>query len=130
MGRRDGYRSGGAGLRALLVGLALVTVLAAPRTSEAIQPPQEDPGTTALRTGQYEEAISIFSRRARDVGATPDDHRGLVRALRSVGRYPEAEEAARFFVEANPDSPDLWNSLGEILYSRGDLDARLINTAC
>ncbi len=103
---------------------ALASLLVAPcvHDSRAAPPPQDDPAVIALRTGQYEEAISIFRQRARNVGATPDDYRGLVRALISVGRYHEAEEAARLFVEANPESPDLLNVLGETLYLRGDLE--------
>ncbi len=119
--QRDGSAATVVGLRILLVGLVMLTAPAA-QISAAVQPLQGDPAIAALRTGQYEEAISIYRQRARGNSATPEDHRGLVRALLSVGRYHEAEEAARFFVEANPDSPDLWNTLGETLYLKGDLE--------
>ncbi len=123
--RRGGARAAAAWRRTPLVCLVmLTTLLTAPSTqiSAAAQPPQDDPAVAALRTGRYEEAISSFQQRVRGGNSAAEDHRGLVRALLSVGRYHEAEEAARFFVESQPDSADLWNALGETLYLRGDLD--------
>jgi len=70
---------------------------------------------TALRTGKYEQAIAAFTKLASAEPAPPAALDGLVRSLMIVGRYDEAEAAAR-------RSPELANRLGEVLYGRGMLD--------
>ena len=97
--------------------------------SAAARAPQDassDPAQTALRTSRYDDAIAAFEQRVRSGAASVDDHIGLVRALSQVGRYDDAEEAARDYIDANPGSPELSNSLGELLYLQGKiLDARV-----
>ena len=52
----------------------------------------------AYRTGKYDDAITLYGELSAKANATPASKRGLVRALAEVGRYREAEEAARRFV--------------------------------
>lgn len=85
---------------------------------------QEEPGVArnALRSGRYEEAISLFADQVRENPSSVQAARGLARALIEVGRYPEAEEAALGFDKANPNSPELLNVLGEALLRQGRWD--------
>ena len=75
----------------------------------------------ALRSGKYEEAIAGYRTAAAAPSADARATRGLVDALMMVGRYDEAEAAARR-VTAAGTSAELWNSLGEVLVTRGKLD--------
>jgi Flp pilus assembly protein TadD len=80
----------------------------------AVRDPQ-----SALRAGQYEAAIAAYQR---DAKARPQDFvvwSGLAQALAEVGRYAEAEEAARDYAAKNPGSPELLATLGELLLQRG-----------
>lgn len=73
----------------------------------------------ALRAGQYQAAIAGYTR---DAQARPQDfvvHAGLVRALSEVGRYADAEQAARAFIAKNPRPAELYTPLGEVLVLRG-----------
>jgi len=81
-----------------------------------------DDAWVALRTGRYDEAIAAFQSLGRRDGAAAAAARGHAVALRQVGRYDEAERVARRFIESNPGSSHLWNTLGEILYRRGQWD--------
>jgi tetratricopeptide (TPR) repeat protein len=74
---------------------------------------------TALRAGQYEAALAAYTRDALARPADPVVHAGLVRALVEVGRYDEAEQAARAFLAKNPRSAELQTPLGEVLVLRG-----------
>jgi tetratricopeptide (TPR) repeat protein len=74
-----------------------------------------------LRTGKYDEAIAAFTSAANASDSSARARRGLLRALVEVGRYDDATSAAQRFVAANPQSAELWNSLGEIHYARGRL---------
>jgi tetratricopeptide (TPR) repeat protein len=76
----------------------------------------------ALRTGRYDDAVSLFSDQARRDPSSARAARGLVQALAEVGRYAEAERAARDFERANPGSPELLNALGEALARQGKLE--------
>ncbi len=80
-----------------------------------------DAARSALRSGSYDEAISAYTRLARD-GSSAEATRGLVKALAEVGRYDDAEAAARRFIAANSDSPEVWHSLGEVLVLQGERD--------
>ncbi len=73
----------------------------------------------SFRTGDYAAAISAFRGAARSgsVEATV----GLVRALAMVGRYDDAEDAARSGVERH--GVDLQGALGRVLYARGQVGA-------
>jgi tetratricopeptide (TPR) repeat protein len=76
----------------------------------------------ALRVGDYDAAIADLTRQARESARDGETHRSLARTLAEVGRYGEAEEAARSFMGRNPRSSELWNTLGEILQVRGRLE--------
>ncbi len=82
---------------AMLVGSAFVPA--------ALAQSSEDPALVAYRSGRYEEAINAFRQRLRAGEASVDDHRALARTLRELGRYDEAEDAARDFISGNPTSP-------------------------
>ena len=83
----------------------------------------------AYRAGRYDEAIANFSMLANRPNGTVASRRGLLRALMDVGRYEDAERAARSFVTA-PGGVQLQTSLGTILMTRGRLgDAERAFTA-
>ncbi|MGH7720863.1 MAG: tetratricopeptide repeat protein [Gemmatimonadaceae bacterium] len=74
----------------------------------------------ALRTGKYEQAITAFESLANAHGASVEAQRGLVEALSEVGRYDDAETAARRYVsDGGPRSVELQHVFGEVLYARG-----------
>ncbi len=77
---------------------------------------------TALRSGRYEDAISLYARLAGREPASVAAVRGWARALSEVGRYAEAEDVARAHARSFPESPELWNTLGEALYARGEIE--------
>jgi len=95
----------------LLVFLTLAAPIGGQETQDAL---------TAFRTGQYDDAISMFSRAVRREPTSVAAARGLVAALCEVGRYEDAQEAAERFSQRNLNSNELANSLGEVLYVRGD----------
>lgn len=76
----------------------------------------------ALRTGRYDEAISLFRAQVRGSPSSAQAARGLVQALIEVGQYGEAEQVALEYNEANPASPELCNALGEALLRQGKLE--------
>ena len=89
---------------------------AEPRASHA-QDAAGVPGLAELRAGRYEEAIPRLAAASR-TAAAPEVRRMYVRALAEVGRYEEAEAAAR-----HPDGgAALATVLGELLAARGRLD--------
>ena len=97
---------------ALLLALAIAPSAAAPLAAQA-----EASALAALESGEYDDAIRQLRRLARGRDATVAVHRALARALALVGRYEEAEEAAR-------DGRDrygaaLENVLGEVLVEMG-----------
>ncbi|MFN2564038.1 MAG: tetratricopeptide repeat protein [Gemmatimonadaceae bacterium] len=100
--------------------LAALSVFALP--SACAQEPAD--GETAFRSGRYEAAIAAFSRAATSDSASARAHRGLIRALSEVGRYEEAEAAARRATStAGPIARETWTALGEVLRERGKLAA-------
>lgn len=105
------------GSSGLLCGL-VVLVLA--QTACARSEAQQDP-FAALRAGRYDEAIAGL----RGMASGSDDphvHRGLVEALMEVGRYDEAERAARAATERPVIGAQLDNALGQVLRARGRID--------
>ncbi len=69
----------------------------------------------AYNQGRYDEAISRFRGLVKRHPSSVESARGLVRALSEVGRYNDAEGAARRFIDHNSGSPELWNQLGKVL---------------
>jgi tetratricopeptide (TPR) repeat protein len=95
-----------------------VALLALPACAQSDA--RQDP-FAALRAGRYDEAIEGL----RGLAANSDDariHRALVEALMDVGRYDDAERAARAGVERARVGAQLANALGEVLYARGRAD--------
>ena len=77
-----------------------------------------DEGRDSLRAGRYDAAARILAK----VGAGDDwapAQQFLVLALRSTGKYQEAEDAARRATTSGANGKELWNSLGVVLYDRG-----------
>jgi cellulose synthase operon protein C len=78
-------------------------------------------GETALRTGNYDDAIRTFTTLTASDTSSVAARRGLVHALTEVGRYADAEDAARRFATADTRGRELTNALGEVLVLRGKL---------
>jgi tetratricopeptide (TPR) repeat protein len=105
-------------LKSGVVAVVLLGLLVTPVRAWAQRSVQD--GVAALRAGRYQAAISIFQALATSPAATPAARRGWVRSLLAVGRYADAESAARAGASA---SPELLNTLGEVLAMRGDREA-------
>ncbi len=101
----------------LLVAGLLMPVCCGPRPGLAQQGLAE--AESALRSGRYDDAISLFSTLARRQPGSVRAVAGLVDALSAVGRYDAAAAAARRYITAHPASPELWNGLGAALSARG-----------
>ena len=93
--------------------LAVALALCGPRIATA-----QDDGHELFRSGNYQAAIAALNK----VPATDSDwaaaQRDLVRAYATIGKYDEAETAARR-AAASPKGAALWNPLGEVLVMRG-----------
>ncbi len=96
---------------AALLALSLAACAAAPLGAQTGEDALE-----ALAGGAYDDAIRQLRRLVRG-DAPVAIHRALVRALAEVGRYEEAEEAARDGRERHGAALD--NLLGEVLATRG-----------
>lgn len=109
---KTGFQPGSLGRAALPLALAVAPCLAAPLAAQA-----EASALAALASGEYDDAIRQLRRLARASDSGVAVQRALARGLAEVGRYEEAEEAAR-------DGRDrfgaaLENVLGEVLVERG-----------
>jgi len=104
-------------MSSLKVALAALSLLPALGLAQDI-----DEGRDRLRTGKYQEAITILSK----VPASSEDYaaaqRELARAYATIGKYDEAELTARKATAAKGGA-QLWNTLGEVLLTRGKLAA-------
>jgi tetratricopeptide (TPR) repeat protein len=87
--------------------LPLLLVLAQPIHAQAPD------ARRALFEGRYDDAIAGYRRALSRTPQSVDATRGLVRALRQVGRYDEALALAQSFVREQPNGADLANVLGE-----------------
>jgi cellulose synthase operon protein C len=107
-------------VRCVVASFVALSMFALP--SACAQEPAD--GEAALRSGRYDAAIAAFTRGATSDSASAKAHRGLVRALSEVGRYEDAEAAARR-ATASPGqlARELWTSLGQVLHERGKLAA-------
>jgi tetratricopeptide (TPR) repeat protein len=103
-----------------LVSLAAATV--AP-VACAQEPPLRDASTAAeaLRIGQYDDALRLARADAAREPANAAPVRLQADALRSTGKYSEAESVLAAFLQAHPNDPSLWNRLGEVQRERGRL---------
>lgn len=75
----------------------------------------------AFLSGRYEEALEAYEGLAGEPGAGAEPWRGRVGVLARLGRYAEAEEAARAGVRQTGGA-DLWTPLGRVLRARGRLE--------
>jgi tetratricopeptide (TPR) repeat protein len=98
-------------------GLALLALLAA--GGGLVHSVQAQDAASALRAGDYDAAIVLLQRQARQDPRGAAVHRALVRTLAEVGRYADAEEEAQKFQATNPRSPQMFNTLGDVLAARG-----------
>ncbi len=89
--------------------------------SSALAQPQEN--KEPVTVDGYQETIDRLSAIVEGEGANLQAYRELIRALRETGRYKEAEERAREYEAQRPGSNDLTNTLGEILYETGRINA-------
>jgi tetratricopeptide (TPR) repeat protein len=79
-----------------------------------------DLGRLAFRMNMPELAVKFFAHYTQ---SRPDDLEGinnLACALRDLNRCDEAIEVLRPAINANPEQPLLWNTLGTIMCSQGD----------
>jgi tetratricopeptide (TPR) repeat protein len=98
-------------------GLAVLALLAA--GGGPVHSVQAQDAAAALRAGDYDAAIVLLQRQARQDPRGAAVHRALVRTLAEVGRYADAEEEAKKFQATSPRSPQMLNALGEVLATRG-----------
>ena len=98
-------------------GLLLALALAAAAPAAPLAAQTGETALSALATGDYDTAVRQLQRLAGRRDASADIHRALVRALCEVGRYAEAEEAAREGRDRHGAA--LENMLGEVLVERG-----------
>lgn len=77
-------------------------------------------GHRLIAAGEYELAISAFSRAAIDHGMTADVLAGLGSANLGLGRLHTAEKLLREAIEQDEKSPEIWNNLGVVLLERGE----------
>jgi cellulose synthase operon protein C len=78
---------------------------------------QED-GHDLYRSGKYQEAITALGKVPANDSDWAAAQRDLVRAYATIGKYDEAEAAARR-ASASPKGNALWIPLGEVLIARG-----------
>lgn len=97
---------------AFLLAIAIAPSVAAPLAAQA-----EASALAALESGEYDDAIRQLRRLARGGDATVAVHRALASALARVGRYEEAEAAARDGRDRHGAAIE--NVLGEVLVERG-----------
>ncbi|MEI4261091.1 tetratricopeptide repeat protein [Roseovarius sp. D0-M9] len=78
-------------------------------------------GHRLMRAGEYELAISSFSRAALDDGLTSEILLGLGSAYLGLGRVGQAEQLLRDAVAEDETSPEAWNNLGVTLMEQGEI---------
>ncbi len=105
------------GSRAACALALVVLALASPPAVALAAAQTEEAALAALASGEYDDAIRQLRRLARGREATATVHRALVRALAEVGRYQDAEAAARDGRDRHGAA--LENVLGEVLVERG-----------
>lgn len=104
-------------LRSLVRAAFLLAIAIAPSVAAPLAAQAEASALAALESGEYDDAIRQLRRLARGRDATVAVHRALVRALAEVGRYDEAEAAARDGRDRHGAAIE--NVLGEVLVERG-----------
>ena len=102
--------------RALTVATFMAIAAGAFTTTARAQ--SADVGRDSLRAGKYADAITILSKVLATDSQWVQAQRDLVRAYTTIGKYDEAEAAARK-AATGPRGAQLSNALGEVLLVRG-----------
>lgn len=77
-------------------------------------------GHRLMASGEYELALSAFTRAALDEGMSTEILTGIGSANLGLGRLGQAETMLRRAVEEDPDWPEAWNNLGVLLMETGE----------
>lgn len=111
-------------MRPRFFAVALVTALGALAAQPACarQDNTQQDAFAAYLAGDYDAAINGLTRMARAAEADARILRTLVAALAEVGRYDDAEDAARRGMERPELTDDLAVALGDVLLVRGRRD--------
>src|SRR5690242_660584 len=78
----------------------------------------QDDGHDLLRSGKYQEAISLLSKVPASDSDWMDAQKDLARAYATIGKYDEAENVGRRAAAAK-NGVAMWNTFGEVLLLRG-----------
>jgi tetratricopeptide (TPR) repeat protein len=81
-----------------------------------------DLGRLAYRLGQLEVAGKLFAHFLARHPGHPEGANNLACVLRDQHRFDEAVETLRTVIYAEPDKPILWNTLGTVLNTQGEID--------
>ena len=101
--------------------IALSVVLAIAIGSDRVEANALEDGLAALKKGDYSQAIKLLTRHLQNQEGDVLARRALLQALGDTGRYDDAKETIGDYERAFPDSVELSNRLGEILYETGNL---------
>ena len=77
-------------------------------------------GHRLMEAGEYELALSAYTRAAAQQGVNVDTLSALGSANLRLGRLGQAERLLRRATEQEPNFPAAWNNLGVILLEKGD----------
>ncbi|MFH1844554.1 MAG: tetratricopeptide repeat protein [bacterium] len=72
-------------------------------------------GNLRLQQHRYDESTRFFQQALNDDDSDIEAQRGLVCSLLGENQAHDAETACRDFLARNPDRPELWLALGEVL---------------
>lgn len=78
-------------------------------------------GHRLMDAGEFELAISAYSRAAVDQGITAEVLAGIGSANLSLGRLGTAERLLRQSIEEDAEAPEVWNNLGVVLMEKGEI---------
>jgi tetratricopeptide (TPR) repeat protein len=81
-----------------------------------------DLGRLAYRMGMKEVAEKLFEHYLARHRQSHEAANNLACTVRDLGRHADAIEILRPAINAKPDDPMLWNTLGTILSEQGDLE--------
>ncbi len=76
-------------------------------------------GRRLMDAGEYELALSAFTRAAAEQGKTPEVLAAAGTANLALGRLGQAEKMLKSSLEDDPNQPETWNNLGVLLMEQG-----------
>jgi Tfp pilus assembly protein PilF len=85
-----------------------------------------DVGQLAQRLGKLELAEKLFRRFLASDPGNEEVANSLACVLRDQNRYDEAIALLRDVINANPERPVLWNTLGSVLSDSGDVAGAMV----